>query len=125
MPRARKAERGKKRSAAAPLPTPAADEPRPHEQRNFLLMVIYQVLMRTGWSFKTESVIMPAVLDVLSGNSDMLRGWLPFLNRFGQSVPPLLMARRVKILPKKKYAFIATTTAMALSFAGLTAIFVV
>lgn len=88
-------------------------------------MVIYQVVMRTGWIFKTESVIMPAVLDVLSGNSDVLRGWLPFLNRFGQSVPPLLMARRVKVLPKKKYAFIATTTAMALSFAGLTAIFVV
>ena len=88
-------------------------------------MVIYQVLMRTGWIFKTESVIMPAVLDVLSGNSDVLRGWLPFLNRFGQSVPPLLMARRVKILPKKKHAFIATTTAMALSFAGLTAIFVI
>ena len=88
-------------------------------------MVVYQVVMRTGWIFKTESVIMPAVLDVLSGNSDLLRGWLPFLNRFGQSVPPLLFARRVKVLPKKKYAFIATTSAMALAFAGLTAIFVV
>jgi hypothetical protein len=101
------------------------DAPRPHEARNFLLMVSYQVVMRTGWIFKTESVIMPAVLDVLSGNSDFLRGFLPFLNRFGQSVPPLMMARRVKVLPKKKHAFIATTTSMALIFAGLTAIFVI
>ena len=95
MPPARKADRSKKRERAAPADSAVVDEPRPHEQRNFLLMVIYQVVMRTGWIFKTESVIMPAVLDVLSGNSDVLRGWLPFLNRFGQSVPPLLMARRV------------------------------
>ena len=88
-------------------------------------MVVYQVVMRTGWIFKTESVIMPAVLDVLSGNSGFLRGCLPFLNRFGQSIPPLMLSRRVKVLKKKKHAFIATTTSMAVLFAALTAIFVV
>ena len=124
MPRApRKADSSgpDKQSASSPA---AVDEFRPHEQRNFLLMVVYQVVMRTGWIFKTESSIMPAVLDAISG-AGWMRGFLPLLNRFGQSVPPLMAARRVKVLRKKKHAFIATTTSMALIFAALTAIFVV
>ena len=87
-------------------------------------MVVYQIVMRTGWIFKTESSIMPAVVDALDGGA-WVRGWLPLLNRFGQSVPPLLMARRIKNLPKKKHAFIATTTSMAVIFACLTAIWII
>ncbi|QDU26195.1 Major Facilitator Superfamily protein [Anatilimnocola aggregata] len=93
----------------------------PGESRNFIILVIYQALMRTGWIFKTESVIMPAVLESLAGAPWML-GCLPMLNRFGQSIPPLLIARRIKVLPLKSRAFIGTTTAMTLMFAGITAI---
>lgn len=96
----------------------------PGESRNFIILVVYQALMRTGWIFKTESVIMPAVLDSLGGAKWML-GCLPLLNRFGQSIPPLLIARRIKVLPLKSRAFIGTTTSMALMFAGITAIWLV
>lgn len=117
-------------SDAAPL-TSAIDEPRPEERHNFLTLVFYNVLMRTGWIFKTESSIMPAVLDSfeLLGTPKWalawMRGALPLLNRFGQSVPPLMMARQIKIMPKKKWAFVATTTSMTLIFAALTTIWLV
>lgn len=100
------------------------DEPRPHETRNFWTLVVYNIVMRTGWIFKTESSIMPAVLDSLS-ESGWVRGSLPLLNRFGQSVPPLLMARTIAKLRKKKRAFVLTTSSMALIFGGLAAIWLV
>ena len=71
------------------------------EPRNFFVMAAYQVVMRVGWIFKTESIIMPFVLDSLGGGG-WLRGLLPVLNRFGQSVPPLMSAGLVKSLPQKK-----------------------
>lgn len=94
------------------------------ETRNFIVMVAYQVIMRVGWIFKTESVIMPAVLDSIGG-AGWLRGCLPMFNRFGQSVPPLLMARRIKVLPCKKWALTICTSLMAFSFLALSAIWLV
>lgn len=99
----------------------AGDEARPAEGRNFVILVIYQALLRTGWIFKTESVIMPAVLESLAASPWMM-GCLPLLNRFGQSVPPLLVARRIKVTSFKSRAFIGTTTSMTLMFAGITAL---
>ena len=99
----------------------AGDEARPAESRNFVILVIYQALMRTGWIFKTESVIMPAVLESLAASPWMM-GCLPLLNRFGQSIPPLLVARRIKVTPFKSRAFIGTTTSMTLMFAGITSL---
>ena len=110
-----------KSSSDPPTGILASDEARPAETRNFVILVIYQALMRTGWIFKTESVIMPAVLESLAASSWML-GCLPLLNRFGQSIPPLLIARRIKVTPYKSRAFIGTTTSMTLMFAGITAI---
>ena len=57
----------------------------PNHSRNFGLGVLYMVLMRVGWIFKTESIIMPAVVDAIGG-AGWLRGCLPMLNRFGQSL---------------------------------------
>src|SRR3954471_10920570 len=76
----------------------------PHETRNFWILVIYQVVLRAGWIFKTESVVMPHAADALD-STGVAGGWLPLLNRFGQSVPPVLAARGVKNLPKKQRAF--------------------
>ena len=84
-------------------------------------MVIYQVVMRMGWIFKTESVIMPAVLDFMGG-AGWLRGCLPMFNRFGQSVPPLLMSRRIKVMPQKSRAVAICTSMMAFSFLALSVI---
>ena len=72
--------------------------------------------MRIGWIFKTESVIIPHVLDVISGNAAWARGFLPVLNRLGQSLPPLLAADFVRDIRLKKRALIFTTLGMALPF---------
>jgi hypothetical protein len=90
------------------------------EKRNLFTLAIYQVSMRVGWIFKTESIIMPAAMDVIGG-AGWLRGCLPVLNRFGQSVPPLLASRRIKILRHKKWALFTCSALMSVSFLGMSA----
>jgi uncharacterized membrane protein YhaH (DUF805 family) len=85
-------------------------------QCNFLALAIYQIVLRIGWVFKTESIIMPAVLDSLGGPA-WLRGMLPMLNRIGQSIPPLLLADRINMMPVKKWALVACTVGMSAAFA--------
>lgn len=87
-----------------------------HQVRNFAALAVYQIVMRSGWIFKTESIIMPAVLDLISGNAPWARQMLPLLNRLGQSVPPMLMARRVKVSPYKARTLTSTTLTMAACF---------
>jgi hypothetical protein len=103
---------------------PSVDHARPHETRNFWILIVYQIVLRTGWIFKTESVVMPHAADALDPTG-LARGWLPLLNRFGQSIPPVLAARRIKNLQKKKRAFIATTASMTLCFLGLTSLWLI
>ncbi|MDX1945559.1 MAG: MFS transporter [Pirellulaceae bacterium] len=112
-------------SPAPPLsPSIAPPAPIKHEFRNFWILVCYQVLLRTGWIFKTESSIMPAAADALDPTG-LAKSWLPLLNRFGQSVPPVLASRWLKNLPKKKRAFIGTTASMTLCFLGLTSLWLI
>ncbi|MFM7137875.1 MAG: hypothetical protein ACKO1M_12540, partial [Planctomycetota bacterium] len=92
--------------------TPAGPESAAREARNTLGIEAYQVLVRIGWIFKTETIIMPAVLDALV-DSGTLRGLLPVLNRGGQSLPPLAAAGPIGRLPRKRPALVATTLAMA------------
>ena len=112
-------------SASTTSSTQPCDKPKPSKHdlvasqdndssaaRNFLVLAAYQIAMRTGWIFKTESVITPAVLDFVAG-AGWIRGCLPLLNRFGHSIPPLLMARRVKNAPQKKRVFFVTTAMMS------------
>src|SRR3954462_15133728 len=96
----------------------------PDETRNFWILVIYQVVLRAGWIFKTESVVMPHAADALDP-SGLARGWLPLLNPFWESVPPVLAARWVKNSPKKQRAFMTTTAALTLCFLGLTSLWLV
>jgi predicted MFS family arabinose efflux permease len=115
--------------AAAPggsnPPSPAAPYGSPAEERqNFAVMSWHSVLMRTGWIFKTESIVMPAMLDALSGAA-WIRGFLPMLNRFGQSVPPLLAAGYVRGVPYKKTALVMSSLGMGLSFLALSALWLV
>ncbi|MCA9123061.1 MAG: MFS transporter [Planctomycetaceae bacterium] len=86
------------------------------------MLAIYQIVMRTGWIFKTESIIMPAVVDYISG-AGWIRGCLPLLNRFGHSVPPVLLARQVKLQPQKKWMVFGTTALMSGLFLLLTWLF--
>ena len=91
---------------------------REREVRNTLGIELYQVVVRVGWLFKTETIIMPAVLDTVV-DSGLLRGLLPVLNRGGQSVPPLFSAGFVSRRPVKKWLLVATSLAMAACFAIL------
>jgi MFS family permease len=90
------------------------------EARNTAWLELYQIVVRVGWIFKTETIIMPAVLDAVV-DSGLLRGLLPVLNRGGQSVPPLLAAELVARQPRKKWALVGTSLAMAACFGLLAA----
>jgi MFS family permease len=85
----------------------AADQP-----RNLLVLAAQQVVFRAAWIFKTESVVMPAFLDAISG-AGWLRGFLPVLNRIGQSVPPMLMAERLRRMPRKSRSLLTTSVTMS------------
>ncbi|MEI6257176.1 MAG: MFS transporter [Planctomycetota bacterium] len=88
------------------------------EARNTVCLELYQIVVRVGWIFKTETIIMPAVLDAVV-DSGLLRGLLPVLNRGGQSVPPLLAAGGLARAPRKKWSLVMTSLAMAACFGVL------
>lgn len=91
------------------------------ERANFATFCLYQVLMRIGWIFKTESIVMPAVLDTLSG-SPTVRSLLPMFNRLGQSVIPVWFAPAIRGASLKKRACLFSASAMALAFGGFSTI---
>lgn len=76
-----------------------------HARVNYWAFAANMILHRVGWVFKTETVIMPGFLDLLSGGRASLRGWLPVMARVGQSLPPFLYAHRVRAMPRQKRAF--------------------
>ncbi len=100
-----------------PEPTPAS----PHEARNAAALALYTAVVRMGWIFKTESVVIPAFLDQVAG-AGWLRGLLPVLSRAGMSVPPFLLARRVAVAPRKAPILLLATLGMAVPFLGLAAL---
>ena len=85
------------------------------EPRNLFALAVHHILLRVGWVFKTESVIMPAFLDFVS-TAGWLRGCLPILNRLGQSVATLVFAERLRKAPRKRTSLFATTWLMAVPF---------
>lgn len=89
-------------------------------QRNLLVIAAYQVTVRIGWIFKTETIIMPAILDAVA-DAGFLRGMLPVIGRFGQSLPPLAFASRLSRMPLKKRPLVVTTLALASCFGLLAA----
>jgi MFS family permease len=107
---------------SSPMPPPDNSSVQRAASRNFLMLALYQIVLRTGWIFKTESIIMPAVVDYISG-AGWIRGCLPLLNRFGQSVPPVLLARQVKLQPQKMWMVFGTTALMSVLFLLLTWLF--
>ncbi len=98
-----------------PIPSARAAEIDRRAPRNLFVLALYQVALRVGWIFKTETVIMPSFLDAIAG-AGWLRGCLPVLNRLGQSVPPLLFANRLQHMPHKKWALVFTAFFMAVPF---------
>ncbi|MDE0688368.1 MAG: MFS transporter [Candidatus Poribacteria bacterium] len=85
----------------------ASEESYPHEKRNLFVFALNQILMRLGWMFKAESVVIPAFIDIYT-SSGTIRGLLPLILRIGQSLPQFLVAQRVARMPKKQGFFILT-----------------
>jgi hypothetical protein len=117
-------ERGNTHRKSSQTPPPgsgaAALDGRPRELRNTCWIIVYQLLVRVGWLFKTETVIMPAVLDAVV-DSGTLRGLLPVLNRGGQSLPQILFAGPLARMRRKWPVAVVTTAAMAGCFGLLAA----
>lgn len=103
----------------SPVPVePLAAEAVEYHRHNFFVVVVYQVILRCGWIFKTESIVMPAVFLSL-GAQGWLRGFLPAISRFGMCVPPLLLASRIGAVPRKKWLVFVCTGMMAACFLTL------
>ena len=101
---------------------PVVSDPLPDERRNTALLVLHIVVIRIGWIFKTESVIIPAFLDSIAG-AGWVRGLLPVLNRAGGSVPAFLLSRRLKVAPQKKWVLFVATLGEAAPFLVLAWLF--
>jgi len=43
----------------------------PAHSTNFCLSLFYYCSLRIGWIFKTESIVMPAVLDTIGGSASV------------------------------------------------------
>lgn len=86
---------------------------REHAPRNFLVLTLHTVLFRIGWIFKTESVLMPGFLYTLTA-SGAIRGLLPLISRFGQSIPPLIAAHWITKRPVKKRILFSTALLVSL-----------
>lgn len=104
-----------------PSALPADPRERKVEATNFLLLAAQQVLLRVGWIFKTESIVMPVFLDFIGGGP-VLRGLMMVLNRLGLSVPPVVFSRQLKVARHKKWLFGACSLGMAAAFAALSAV---
>ena len=81
-------------------------------------MAIYQIVLRIGWIFKTESIIMPAFMDLVGGAA-WQRGCLPMISRLGKSVVPLLFSDQIRNLPRKRNWLCLTSIAMGCCFLAL------
>ena len=78
-------------------------------------MAIYQIVLRIGWIFITESIIMPAFMDLVGGAA-WQRGCLPMLSRLGRSVVPLLFSDQIRNVPRKRDGLCLTSIAMGCCF---------
>ena len=98
-----------------PAEPPAAAGLSADDEHNLRTLAGFHIALRAGWIFKVESVIMPAVLDLISGSA-AVRGWLPILNKLAQSSTPLLLSSWVRKRPRKVRVLTASSAAMSLCF---------
>lgn len=86
-----------------------------HASRNLCVLALQQITLRVGWIFKTESVMIPAFVDSIAG-SGLIRGYLPVLNRLGQSIPQFLFADFLRAAPLKRRLLGWTAVLMGVPF---------
>lgn len=98
-----------------PAETPPTREIEAHETWNLWTLALHQIVLRVGWTFKTESILVPAFLDTVV-DAGWLRGSLPLANRLGQSIPPVLAAESLRLLRQKKWALAGFAAAVGLPY---------
>lgn len=84
-------------------------------RHNFIVLTFFHVTLRLGWIFKTESIVIPAVLDSIGGTAT-LRGLLPMLSRFGMAIPPVIAAPFIRRAAKKKTMLARFSILMGICF---------
>jgi hypothetical protein len=109
-------------SSDTETPPSESESTGPNTRWNFFTLAAIQIVMRTGWIFKTESIVIPAIMDMLSGEA-WLRGCLPMLNRFGLSIPPLLAASKVRAAKLKKLFLVGCILVASATFFGIAIMF--
>ncbi len=82
------------------------------EWANLWILAVHQIFFRLGWLFKTETVVIPALVDFVAGPA-WVRGWLPVLSRLGQSLPPLLFCSKFCGTPLFKWGVAFWTGTMS------------
>lgn len=75
------------------------------QTRNFWVFAIHFILVRIGWLFKTESVIISSFVRGLT-ESSMIIGLFPMISRLGQTLPQLFMAAAIQHVSRKKQALL-------------------
>ena len=90
----------------------------PYEKRNLIIFALNQIVMRFGWMFKSESVVIPAFIDTYT-SSGTIRGLLPLILRIGQSLPQFLIAQRITRMPKQQGFFILSGFGFAIPWCVL------
>ncbi|QDU97885.1 MFS transporter [Lignipirellula cremea] len=100
---------------ADPPLTTLESEIREHESRNLLALAAHQVILRVGWIFKVESVIIPTFVDAIAGPA-WVRGWLPFLNRTGQTAAPFIYSHMLSSARLKSRSLIVSSMLLSAPF---------
>ncbi|GIX07848.1 MAG: hypothetical protein KatS3mg115_2251 [Candidatus Poribacteria bacterium] len=79
------------------LPEPAARA----FKHNFRIMALYQIFMRMGWIYKTESTVIPGFVTALTSNPLWI-SITPIISRLAQFLPPFLFLDPVQRAERQK-----------------------
>lgn len=85
-------------------------EVKKYHRRNFITSVVHFIVLRLGWVFKTESVIIPGFVGRLAhlacpNMEGFMLSLIPVISRLGRGLPQLVVAQRVEHLPRHSRAF--------------------
>jgi len=81
-----------------------------YHRRNFIVSAVHFIVLRLGWVFKTESVIIPGFVGRLTSIAcphmeGFVLSLIPVISRLGRGLPQLVVAQRVEHLPRHSRPF--------------------
>ena len=106
---------------SGPSDAAAATAVSARETGNLLTLAVHQILLRVGWTFKAEGILVPAFLDTVIDDG-RLRGCLPLVSRLGQSIVPVFSVRALQTMRRKKWALALFAAMIGLPYLALAGI---